>query len=283
VTLLAWVQLLLRWLVAGAVLCLPGRGLGQDGAPPATATDVLAEMAGRAGVIFTGQVVGIERADAQGFVDVRFRVATAVKGVSARTASGNFYVLREWAGLWTGGDRYWVGQRFLMLLTARGASGMSAPVDGMDGAVPLVGGGEMPLLHGASEAPADTTLAEAETLVDLRWLQAKALRGASSGGASARSAATARTVMEPVTETGDPGGSAGGGGMGGGGTRGGGTGGGTGVIARPVLGGTEELGWVPVAPLSGGGTTPASGSVPGGTKLSTVLAVLTGGAGSAAR
>ena len=71
-------------------------------------------------------------------------------------------MLREWGGLWEGTDeRYRVGQRLLMLLHAPGASGLSSPVSGMDGAIPL--------LAGAS--------ATAEPMVDLRWVAARVSRG----------------------------------------------------------------------------------------------------------
>ncbi len=126
------------------------------GAQASTADGVLLEMGGQAGVIFSGTVERVTRMDAAGYVDVRFRVERGVRGAT----DGGVYVLREWAGLWTGGVvRFAAGQRRLMLLAARGPSGMSAPVGGMDGAVPLFGG------------------ADGTVRVDLRWVRAKALRG----------------------------------------------------------------------------------------------------------
>ena len=122
------------WIGAGLLLG-PGLAAGQGGGTQA----VLVEMASRAGVIFAGQVTGISREDERGFVEVWFRVEVPVRGVG-RVGSRE-YVLREWAGLWTGGDRYRVGLRYLMLLMPKGASGLSGPVDGMDGALPLIGAG----------------------------------------------------------------------------------------------------------------------------------------------
>ena len=130
-------------------------------------------MASQAAVIFSGQVVAVSREDSAGFVDVRFRIDDAVRGCP----KSGFYVLREWVGLWTGQpERYRVGQRRLMLLTARGPSGMSSPVGGMDGAIPLVATGVAPIANAAGVAPVDTALAPATLAADLRWIQARIAR-----------------------------------------------------------------------------------------------------------
>ncbi len=93
-----------------------------------------------AGVIFTGQVVAVKRHDpangAAGVVEIQFAVEDAVRGVT-----GGTYTLREWAGLWPGGNEpFRVGQRYLMLLHTPSAAGLSSPVGGMDGAIPIRGG-----------------------------------------------------------------------------------------------------------------------------------------------
>ncbi len=140
--------------------------------PAATAAE-LQLMAGNAAVIFSGQVVAISREDSAGFVDIRFRIDAAVRGCP----KAGFYVLREWAGLWTGEpDRYRVGQHRLMLLTARGPSGMSSPVGGTDGAIPLVATGVAPVANAAGVAPVDTAVAPATLAADLRWIQARVAR-----------------------------------------------------------------------------------------------------------
>ena len=111
------------------------------------------------------------RHDALGYVEVRFRVEEPVKGCSKVGA----YVLREWAGRWVGrADRYRVGQRYLMMLTARGPLGMSAPVFGGDGAIPL-GRSVAGPIAGTGGVPADVGGA-ADGLVDLGLLQARVLR-----------------------------------------------------------------------------------------------------------
>src|ERR1700722_17784848 len=105
-----------KWgLLVAAALCA-GSATAQISA---AASAELQLMAGHAAVIFTGQVVDIAHND--GFVDVRFHIDQSLRGAPK---SGS-YVLREWAGLWTGNpDRYRVGERKLMLLPARGPAGM---------------------------------------------------------------------------------------------------------------------------------------------------------------
>lgn len=143
----------LVWLVL--VGC--SRGLwGQAGG----AAGVLVEMAAQAGVIFAGQVLSVTRHDEQGYVEIGFQVDSAVRGCAA----GGGYTVREWSGRWVGhSERYKVGQRLLMLLTAPGPAGLSAPVYGTDGAIRIVAGG----IAGTADAGA------VETTVDLRLLAAR--------------------------------------------------------------------------------------------------------------
>ena len=261
-----------RWAWGAAVWLGCAAGFGQ--ALPATASDVLVEMAGRAGVIFTGQVTSIARADASGYVDTTFKVETAVRGVG-RLAGGGGYVLREWAGLWIGQPpRYSVGQRYLMLLTARGSSGMSAPVGGMDGAIPLVSGGDAALAHGTGIGPADAAVSAPEAQVDLRWLAARAVRSTAGAPSEGAAQTKARVVLGP------------------------GLGPGLGPMEEPVgpalpvpvhpmpivpisvEPGSGEAGWTgAIAPLPSGATA-SPAAITAGTKLSAVLALLSG-AGSA--
>ena len=105
-----------------------------------------------AGVVFAGRVLAVGRHDEAGFVDVRFAVDEAVKGCSV----GRPYVLREWAGLWSSAaPRYVPGERLLVFLTARGASGLSAPVDGFAGVLPLHATAAQPLADAQGIAPAE--------------------------------------------------------------------------------------------------------------------------------
>lgn len=152
------------------------------GASPHTVVDVLQQMSGRAGVIFVGQVVAVRPSGSSGAVEIDFRVDNAIRGCAL-----GVYTLREWAGLWVvDNQRYHVGQRLLMLLHAPGAAGLSSPVDGLDGAIPIRQGG--------SATPYAGSVASAR-FVDLRWLGAKlphvlSYRSESSG--------RAKSVLPPI-------------------------------------------------------------------------------------
>ena len=145
-------------------------------ATPESVTDVLQAMSGRAGVIFVGRVLAVRAAsETPGIVEVDFRVDTAIRGCGTGT-----YTLREWSGLWAGGgQRYRIGDRLLMLLYAPSAAGLSSPVDGLDGAIPIRQDG--------SATPYASTAAP-QRIVDLRWLGAKLPRGVSYQPVSAASA-----------------------------------------------------------------------------------------------
>lgn len=137
-----------RWLLAGVAALLAGgwNGAGAQTAPPQTTDEALQLLADAAGVIFTGTVTAVRRIaaatpGAAGVVEIDFAVTDAVRGVT-----GSTYTLREWAGLWPANDRPFApGQRYLMLLHTPNAAGLSSPVGGPDGAIPI---------HGASTAPA---------------------------------------------------------------------------------------------------------------------------------
>lgn len=139
---------------------------------PQTVEDVLHQMADQADIIFLGEVTAIrphqEAGLASGFIEIDFRVDRAIRGLS-----GGTYTLREWAGLWSGNaGRYRTGERLLMLLHAPSASGLSSPIGGLDGAIPISGGGAGPVLANiAAPSPA--------TVVDLRWLGARLPQSAS--------------------------------------------------------------------------------------------------------
>ena len=128
-----------------------------------TVVDVLHQLSDKADVVFAGQVVAIRRPSDASWVEVEFRVDQAIRGCSVGTP----YVLREWAGLWTAGNqRYRVGQRLLMLLHAPSAAGISSPVGGLDGAIPIRQGG-------MSAQATDSSTAPQRPFVDLRWLGAR--------------------------------------------------------------------------------------------------------------
>jgi hypothetical protein len=170
-----WLRVAVIWTMVGVPAAL---GQSVAAAPPQTVEDALHEMSDAAGVIFAGQVMSVKVVQgsmgAPGVVEVRFRVDQAVRGCSA----GGTYVLKEWQGLWEGGNaRYRVGQRLLMLLRAPGAAGLSSPVGGMDGAIPIRG---VESQIGSGVMVAAASAAAPEPMVDLRWVGARMLRSASS-------------------------------------------------------------------------------------------------------
>ena len=147
---------------------------GSTSTSPQTVIDVLERISGRAAIIFVGQVVAVRRSgSASGVVEVDFRVDTAIRGCTADS-----YTLREWAGLWVvNNERYHVGERLLMVLHAPSAAGLSSPVDGTDGAIPIRQGGSATPYQGS---------AAALRFVDLRWLGAKLPHPVSYRSKSAR-------------------------------------------------------------------------------------------------
>ena len=144
----------------------------ESGIAPGTLQDELLQMAGQAGVIFVGEVLSVTPhpsfTPAAGTVEIAFRIDQPIRGCDGQSR----YVLREWAGLWVAGhQRYAPGQRLLMLLHTPSASGLSSPVGGQDGVIPVIGTGIAP-------RPNDTIIAQAEPSVDLRWVQARLPRAA---------------------------------------------------------------------------------------------------------
>ncbi len=140
---------------------------GIDGAGNAqTIEAALHLMADQAAIIFVGTVATVERnSNTGGFVEIHFTVDQPIRGCSVGD-----YILREWAGLWTANDsRYRVGQRLLLFLHAPGPSGLSSPVGGLDGAIPV-------RAAGGAISRSSTTTSAAEPVADLRWLGAKLVR-----------------------------------------------------------------------------------------------------------
>jgi hypothetical protein len=120
---------------------------------PANVAGVLRSLASRAAVVFVGQVESIQPNG--GVMEVVFRVEQPVVGEVGET-----YTLREWSGRWAGGQQHYrLGQRSMIFLYAPSAGGLSSPVDGMAGVVPLIPMG-----------------ADAEPLLDVRMLATRVER-----------------------------------------------------------------------------------------------------------
>ncbi len=166
----------------------PLRAVTESG-PASSIEDELHQMSEQAGVIFAGQVLAVRQQGAagSGWVDIEFRVEEAIRGCVGQGT----YTLREWAGLWAGGlARYRVGEQLLMLLHAPTEAGLSSPVGGQDGAIPITGSGQAP---GAG----DDFVVSGEQAVDLRWIQARLLRSASNASGNGFHARP-MTAVEPV-------------------------------------------------------------------------------------
>jgi hypothetical protein len=100
--------------------------------PPASVSGVLRSLASRASVVFVGEVESIKPNG--GVMEIVFRVQQPVIG-----EVGSTYTLREWSGRWSGGQQHYrLGQRSMVFLYAPSAAGLSSPVDGMAGVVPLI-------------------------------------------------------------------------------------------------------------------------------------------------
>lgn len=125
--------------------------------PERTLGDALHHLGDRAGVAFVGRVLKIELPTSaqQGVATITFEVLQPVAG-----SPGPTYTVREWAGLWTmGRQRYTLGQRALFFFHPLNAAGLTSPVDGMEGIVPLI-----------------PTSADATPLLDVRRLGTRLLR-----------------------------------------------------------------------------------------------------------
>jgi hypothetical protein len=86
-------------------------------------------IAGAAGTIFSGTVVSIERhAATQGqsveTVAITFHVENAIRGATP----GENLTISQWIGLWSGGQRYRVGERLLLFLYPPSKLGLTSCV-----------------------------------------------------------------------------------------------------------------------------------------------------------
>lgn len=102
-------------------------------ARPAERVD-LRQIARAAGMIFSGRVTGIERrpagrGQALETIAVTFRVDDAIRGATP----GENLTVSQWIGLWSGGQRYRVGQRVLLFLYPPSKLGLTSSVAGAMG------------------------------------------------------------------------------------------------------------------------------------------------------
>ena len=86
------------------------------------------QIAAPAGLIFSGTVTAVSPASAKGSFStaITFKVNRAIRGVSA----GRNLTIHEWAGLWSRGERYRVGEQVFLFLYTPSRLGLTSPVAG---------------------------------------------------------------------------------------------------------------------------------------------------------
>ena len=92
-------------------------------------TTVLQQITGAAGIIFSGRVTSIgsvplDSKTMAACTTVTFQVEQGIRGVS----SGETLTIHEWAGLWTSGEHYRVGERVFLFLYPPSKLGLTSPV-----------------------------------------------------------------------------------------------------------------------------------------------------------
>jgi hypothetical protein len=122
--------LILFLMACAATVCAEVR----TAAPMRTLPPDLNEMTHRAGMIFMGKVLRVEpvrvaSSDEVASIQITFQVEQGVRGAR----NGQTVSFREWAGLWTRGARYRVGQRLMLFLYAPSSLGLTSPVGGRAG------------------------------------------------------------------------------------------------------------------------------------------------------
>jgi hypothetical protein len=114
---------------------------------------VLQQLTRAAGIIFSGRVTFIGRAASSSrpntaSTTVTFKVEQAIRGASP----GQNLTIHEWAGLWSSGQRYHVGERVLLFLYSPSRLGLTSPVAGAMGRFAMDSHGQivMSALHMAN-------------------------------------------------------------------------------------------------------------------------------------
>ena len=122
-----------------AVAQVPGRSARLPRRPASRTTVQQIEamepsLARHAAIIFFGRVTGISRivpetGAAEPSLQVTFAIENGVRG----TQTGEEFHLLEWPGRWQTGERYRIGERYLLFLHAPNAAGLTSPVGGTAG------------------------------------------------------------------------------------------------------------------------------------------------------
>jgi hypothetical protein len=99
------------------------------------------QFAASSGMIFSGTVTAVSHGSAKGeyATAITFKVNRAIRGVSA----GQNLTIHEWAGLWSHGERYRVGEHILLFLYSPSRLGLTSPVAGGAGRFAMSSKGEI--------------------------------------------------------------------------------------------------------------------------------------------
>jgi hypothetical protein len=106
----------------------------------------LTDITSKAGMIFSGRVLAIaacRSTPSTGTQTIRitFQVEDAIRG----TRTGDQLTISEWAGLWTAGERYRVGERAMLFLYPPSHLELTSPVGGAQGRIAIDRSGRMNL------------------------------------------------------------------------------------------------------------------------------------------
>lgn len=119
----------------------------QQGAIPVSSVPAnLRQVTDHAGTILVGKVISLETlplsfSDQIASVQITFQVEQGIRGAKA----GEHFSFREWVGLWSGADRYRVGQRMMLFLYTPSALGLTSPVGGGAGRLSIDASGRVRL------------------------------------------------------------------------------------------------------------------------------------------
>jgi len=106
-----------------------------------------------AGTIFVGRILKIEPARVASSHDLAsVQVTCAVEHGVRGVRDGQILNFREWAGLWTTGPSYRIGQRLMLFLYAPSALGLTSPVGGRLGQFAVDRDGRVMLSPGQQQA-----------------------------------------------------------------------------------------------------------------------------------
>lgn len=98
---------------------------------PSPSSRALSQLSRAAGMIFSGRVIAIKPGATFGgqaveAVAVTFHVERAIRGVK----DGETLSIRQWAGLWSSGQPFRVGERVFLFLYSPSRLGLTSPVGG---------------------------------------------------------------------------------------------------------------------------------------------------------